>query len=79
MKSKPLQGQYRRCLFLVAVALQVLLIIVLSVFVIKPEIIEISNGGLNSQDLREFETFMKDWCRVRQARTDIERLVYLNF
>ncbi len=79
MKSNLSRGQYRRCLFLVAVALQLLLIIVLSVFVIKPEIIEISNGGLNSQDLREFEIFMKDWCRVRQARTDIERLVYLNF
>ncbi len=83
MKLTPSQRCNRK-LFLSGIVLQLLLVIVfLAAGVLKLtdfKIIEtdIFRGTQAQQNaLREFEIFIKDWCRVRQARTDVERLVYL--
>ncbi len=68
-------------LFLLVSALQLLLIVLTVFFVKNFKIIENKLGEEHAQlnALGEFEIFMNDWCRVRQARTDIDRLAYLLF
>ncbi len=74
-----LPHRLRQSLLFVAMALQLLLVVLTVFFVKNFKIIENNRGGQQQAQLNalgEFEIFMKDWCRVRQAKTDLDRLVY---
>ena len=65
----------QRKLFVLAAILQFFVLVLWTAIFCKARNYKISENIIGRAQRQEFENFMKDWCRLRKARVDLQRYV----